>query len=145
MNYIHCFSPDELLSTISSSYLNDIVVHILRKYLSSPVIPFIFVDYVGYVHDFSPTKRSFNSNLFFDIKLETSPQQVNTVRIMTNNAPKRQLFVDKKISSQPVRMTEIKQTTSGFGFFNSNRGSRLEDVLCLSFLSLTISIRQLLT
>ena len=103
MNYIHCFSPDELLSTISSSYVNDIVVYTLTKYLSSLIIPYIFVDYVGYVHDVSPTKMNHNSNPFLDIKLKTSPQQVNTIRIMTNNAPKRQLFVDKKISSQPVR------------------------------------------
>ena len=52
-----------------------------------------------------------------------------------NPAIKRNLFQQKKDASQPVKMTQLTKTETGIIFFNSNRGSRIEDIPSVPFMN----------
>ena len=89
---------------------------------------FLFLDYIGYINDVSPEKTSKNSSRpYFDLKVKTSPIQMQTIRVMASNNTKRNLFVEKKIACQTVKITNLNPTKSGVAFYNANQGSRIQD------------------
>ena len=46
---------------------------------------------------------------------------------------KRQLFEDKKASGTPILMSNLSQTDNGLIFFNTFRGSKLQEASTMSF------------
>ena len=52
---------------------------------------------------------------------------------MQNGVFKRQLFNDKKDSATQVTLTSVGAGSNGLRFFNSNRGSRMEDAAAIDF------------
>ena len=74
-----------------------------------------------------------STNKFFDIRSQTSHVQQERIRIMQNGVFKRQLFNDKKDSATPVTLTSVGTGSNGRRFFNSNRGSTMEDAAAIDF------------
>ena len=64
-----------------------------------------------------------SSNFYFDVKVQTSPSQFTHVRVMKQreDGSKRQLFIDKMESQQPVKLSNITATPSGTSFFRINK------------------------
>ena len=94
------------------------------------------LDFTGYVHEVTDVLTSKETgNKYFDVRLKTSGTTTDIIRVMTKQNPgiKIQLFKDKKFASQPVKLTNVTKVASGTLFFNSNRGSRIEDVSAVTF------------
>ena len=74
-----------------------------------------------------------SSNFYFDVKVQTSPSQFTQVRVMKQreDGSKRQLFIDKMESQQPVKLSNITATPSGTSFFN--KGSVIIDTPSVNF------------
>ena len=113
-------------------------------YLCSTLIVFFsncFSDYSGYVTEVTDLLTSKGTgNHYYDVRLKTSPKDVNSIRVMTKQNPaiKRNLFQQKKDASQPVKMTQLTKTETGIVFFNSNCGSRIEDIPSVPFMNTPI-------
>ena len=62
-------------------------------------------------------------------------EQKTKWNVVTKQNPsiKIQLFKDKTFASQPVKLTNVTKVASGTLFFNSNRGSRIEDASAVTF------------
>ena len=89
------------------------------------------LDFTRYVHEVTDVLTSKETgNKYFDVRLKASGKTTDIIRVMTKQNPsiKIQLFKDKKFASQPVKLTNVTKVASGTLFFNSNRGSRIEDV-----------------
>ena len=91
-------------------------------YLCSTLIVFFsncFSDYSGYVTEVTDLLTSKDTgNHYYDVRLKTSPKDVNSIRVMTKQNPaiKRNLFQQKKDASQPVKMTQLTKTETGIIF-----------------------------
>ena len=97
---------------------------------------FSFSDYTGYITEVTDLLTSRESgNHYFDIRVKTSPKDIDTIRIMSKQNPniRRNLFQEKKNASQPVKLTNVTKVENGPSFFNSNRGSRIHDISAVSF------------
>ena len=95
---------------------------------------FLSQGFSGYVTSVSEVMNSRNSsNKYFDIRFQTSPVQQERIRTMQNSVVKRQLFNDKKDSATPVTLTSVGTGSNGLRFFNSNRGSTMEDAAATDF------------
>ena len=46
---------------------------------------------------------------------------------------RRQIFTDKKDSGQPITVNRVYQTAKGFAFYNSFRGSSLDNIESIDF------------
>ena len=71
-----------------------------------------------------PVKQSqSSSNLYFDVKVQTSKQEGKIVKVMLQkgDGSKRQVFVDKMNAQQPVKISNLSVTASGI-FFNKGEG-----------------------
>ena len=100
-----------------------------------------FSDYIGYVTEVTSLLTSKDTgNHYYDVRLKTSPKDVNSIRVMTKQNPaiKRNLFQQKKDASQPVKMTQLTKTETGIIFFNSNQGSRIKDIPSVPFMNTPI-------
>ena len=65
-----------------------------------------------------------SSNLYFDVKVQTSKQEGKIVKVMhqKGDGSKRQVFVDKMNAQQPVKISNLSVTASGTIFFNKGDG-----------------------
>ena len=78
-------------------------------------------------------KSRSSTNSYFNIKILTSENQSETIRVMDNQNTRRQLFCDKREASQPVSLVNVNATESNAIFFNSNTGSMLVDDNSVNF------------
>ena len=78
------------------------------------------------------TVKQIKSNQYIDVKIQTSPKESRLVRVMLNSSTKRNLFVDRNVSKQPVTLVDISPTEK-ISFFNTNYGSKLINAPNLSF------------
>ena len=73
----------------------------------------------------TPVKQSQSrSNLYFDVKVQTSKQEGKIVKVthQKGDGSKRQVFVDKMNAQQPVKISNLSVTASGTMFFNKGAG-----------------------
>ena len=84
---------------------------------------------MGYITHVSEIQRSSSGNPFYDVRMKTSADNSSLIRIMTKQNPgvKRQLFTDKIDSAQPLALRKVYQTATGVAFYNSYRGSSIEN------------------
>ena len=69
-----------------------------------------------------------SSNLYYDVALQMSETESKTVRVMhqRGDGNKRQLFLDKMVAEQPIKLSNMPISTSGIVFLN--KGAVIEDV-----------------
>ena len=94
---------------------------------SGNFIFYFIAEMLGYVTSVSPRKMSGRHNPYFDIDLKVSPTFSNKVRVMETKTTTRALFMSKKENKSPVKLYNLSPSQTGFTFFNSNVGSRLQD------------------
>ena len=92
------------------------------------------LDVSGYVEEIGDiTKSASSTNTYFNIKIRVQPETSESVRVMENQASRRQLFADKKEAHQPICLRNVNTADSGVIFFNSNSGSLLYDDNSVNF------------
>eukprot|EP00794_Sanderia_malayensis_P013403 gene13403-14779_t len=93
------------------------------------------MDFTGYIISVAELDYSQNGNPFYDIHIKTSIEKTELVRVMVRANPgvKRQLFLQKQASAQPITLKNIEKTDSGTSFFNSFKGSCIEN--CMDVIS----------
>lgn len=77
---------------------------------------FLFPGCIGYIQEVTSVQHSkSSSNLYFDVTLQVSSEQVKEIRVMhlKGQTSKRQLFVDRKTAQQPVKLSNMTMTQSG--------------------------------
>ncbi|KAL9951677.1 hypothetical protein ACROYT_G044395 [Oculina patagonica] len=85
--------------------------------------------FTGYIQNVTQAQKSQKSaNCYFDIDLQTSEDDVKSIRVMTQigDGSKRKLFVDKLTAQQLVKITNLQLASSGTIFLNN--GAAIEDV-----------------
>lgn len=90
------------------------------------------IDVSGYVSCVTPTKVSSKRNNYFDVEIQTSPNQSRKVRIMETQGTKRAMFLKRCEDKSPLKLTRLS-VTKNLSFFNCNTGSRVEDVKGMNF------------
>eukprot|EP00794_Sanderia_malayensis_P006495 gene6495-biopygen4810 len=90
-------------------------------------------DIVGYIASVSPSKVSSRKNRYFDVQLQTEDMSLTKVRIMENNAAKRNMFLEKLEGKSPVKLEHLSNSNSSMPFFNGNTGSTMVDAERLPF------------
>eukprot|EP00794_Sanderia_malayensis_P002576 gene2576-2975_t len=93
-------------------------------------------DYSGYVTMVSDITKSKNGNPYYDIRLKISPEKHVLIRVMTlwNKTIKRQMFIQKRLSAEPVTLKNLMVGKDGTCFFNCYRGSQMTH--CSDFINL---------
>lgn len=75
-------------------------------------------------------QTSHSGNSYYDIKIKTAIDNSSVIRVILKQNPtvKRYIFTDKKNSGQPVTVKRVYQTAKGVAFYNSFRGSSVDNV-----------------
>ena len=95
-------------------------------------------DLIGYVQGLSDLLTSkYSGNKYFQVRLKTSEKNIDIVKFMKKQNPtiKLQLFKEKMDASHPIKLSNLTEVNTGAIFFNSNRGSRIEDVFAVPFMN----------
>ena len=78
-------------------------------------------------------KISANNNAFFDAHVKTKLNN-KKVCVMLNSTTRRKMFTDKCEVKSPVKLIGLSSPPKGtIVFFNSNTGSRLEELKTIDF------------
>ena len=94
----------------------------------------VYLDIVGYISCLTPTKISTKNNPFFDATVQVEDTSSKQVRVMVNNATKRNIFLEKLEAKSPVKLSNLSSPTNGRTiFYNSNTGSRLANCEVIDF------------
>ena len=66
-------------------------------------------------------------NLYFDIQLQTGKDETQSVRVMVQRgeSSKRQLFLNKLQTQQPIKLSNLQVTPSNMVFLN--KGTAIQD------------------
>ena len=89
---------------------------------------FSSTDYTGYIQDVQEVQESKSSkNLYFDVNLLTAKDKTQLVRVMVQRgeSSKRQLFLQKMQTQQPVKLSNLQVASSNMVFLN--RGTVIQD------------------
>ena len=84
-------------------------------------IYFSSTDYTGYIQDVQEVQESKSSkNLYFDISLLSAKDKTQLVRVMVQRgeSSKRQLFLQKMQSQQPVTLSNLQVASSNMVLLN---------------------------
>ncbi|XP_074615270.1 uncharacterized protein LOC141874766 [Acropora palmata] len=85
-------------------------------------------NYTGYIQDVQEVQESESSkNLYFDISLLTAKDKTQLVRVIVQRgeSSKRQLFLQKMQTQQPVTLSNLQVASSNMVFLN--RGTVIQD------------------
>lgn len=93
---------------------------------TSFLISTVLIGYIQHVTNDQQSKAS--SNLYYDATVQISTDEFKVVRVMhqRGEGSKRQLFVDKMHSQQPVKLSNLQSASSGTIFFN--KGASIENI-----------------